>query len=310
MRRAGWWTLFVVLLLIVAFDLLVLVTVIVQAAQGQEVGGVGSAIFAIVLCLVVAAGLSVAARRVEHHVRRTHHPVGGRWGVPADAEPTPLRRPQGYSAYTAPRAPLRSAADIGGAVVPDWSATTTLPSSSAYSRSRRSTRYPRGGVRRYSPLSAAFAVFLLGLVVVGFTIATAVSFSEWRTSVYIQHHGVGSTLTVEQVIRVDHDSRSGDYHTVNLEGTLSPPVGNQFQTTAYTPTDGVYYPGETVAVLVDPHHPAHSELPGLADHSYEGFVALLIFTVVIYAFGIPMVSGGIRSTRRRRAAVREKRTAH
>jgi hypothetical protein len=298
MRRFGWWALFGLLVIVIAFDALVFITGIVDTAKGNQSGGTGSAIVVIVVFLAVGVGLCLAARAVEHHVRLNHHPVGTRWGVPVRTEWSPQRASGGFpiapsprqASTTSPSATTATTQDIGGAVVPDWS---PIPSG-GIARAGRSRR------RRHSPVSTAFGYVVLAAVAIGLPIAAVASFSEWRTSVYIQNHGTPSTLTVTQVVRVDHSTRSGNYVTINLDGILSPPVKNRSQTTVDTPHDDLFFAGETLSVLVDPHDPSKAELPGQADHSVSSFVVLLVFTVLVYGFGGSVLSTVIRNRRRLR----------
>ena len=156
------------------------------------------------------------------------------------------------------------------------------------SASRCRWRRSRGRARA-APIIISFGLLTYLGVVTGLALTAASTHAQGTMSSYVQHDGVrraGSILRVQNIAD-EAASRGAPYYTALITVRLAPPMAGHSTTTVHEPQKSDLIVGQDVEILVDPHQPAYSELPGMPFvRSWQWLVAAGI-GLALTVIGVP-----------------------
>ncbi len=159
----------------------------------------------------------------------------------------------------------------------------------------RATNPPPTPVRRalyrqrhhYGPVALFCFTVLFGLFGFGMLVNAISKISDASRTSYVQHHGVLTTGTVENVNNNESCGRGGCTYTAEIAVTLATPVGGTTQSIVHYPDYSNLTIGDQVEVLVDPKQPGYSELPGHPDvQTIDWIMAFFMAAFFLLFFGV------------------------
>jgi hypothetical protein len=149
-----------------------------------------------------------------------------------------------------------------------------------------------GGRARAAPIILSFGLLTYLGVVIGFAVSAASTHAQGALSSYVQNGGVrraGAILRVQNI--EDEAAKGGPYYTALITVRLAPPMAGHSTTIVHEPQRSGLVAGQGIEILVDPHQPAYSELPGLPFvRSWQWVIASCIGLGFALVGVLPMVS--------------------